>query len=772
MADLPQPPAQPAMTRKHGGGGAATAGVIIDNRTNLPDAEVRQAIEAHWVETAAMQFGHPSSFQMYATNPNGSMLSRSPFRTPTNVIEEIKLARSVVDTDDDIAAVVGQSIATAFGDGMQNLHEDERTIALFNKVCGPQAAGGMNMDMVLKEMYREYLIAASVTTLSLFTRTRYNFTPNGGGQSIQEQLATPVVGVLPAENIRVTSNDLFGNGELAYDCTDAILKEWLDKFFDPRTTAAVKNQMRQEQPVLAAVFTGRIQVPWNDQDMFTQGKTLYTLNNRMVHRTTMPKGASAYPRPPLTANFALLEAKRLLNIMDYALLQGGTNYIVIAKQGSDQLPAQQPEIDNLVDQVRSASRTGVLVGDHRLSVDIITPELKELLNPDKRKLIGRKLAMALLRIPEQVTHDSGNAGAGQELEFTARSITADRRDIKRHVEGTVYEEIVARNKSVFSKGTPSLWFPKIVLSGVKDFFDSVIKARDRGDIPRKYAVELLGFDYESGVAQRKREKDNGDDEVMTPGNVPFNGAGGNPPGDLAPGGGRPPGSSPSNGRPGGAPGGNIDPSQRQRALPPGVGAVGEAVASRWDEGVSRVVRYGEVTAELLESHPDYTQGRVTRVEQAAVETGEVQQEAASIVIPVNLSYETAGELRVFRLADGLGVVCGQRQVDGAIVARALSFREPQFNLQSAEEAAIRWGFITSLYHHPDPQLPAPVEPPPAPATAEEIAAALTTTVAHAAAGLNVPALLQQFQTMMAETVAQAVAQAIAAQPPAPPAPAE
>lgn len=460
MSDLPQPPAQPAMARRHGGGGSAT-GVVIDNRTELPDDVVREAVSAHWVETAAMQFGNPSSFQLYATNAGGNLLARSPFRTPSNVIDEIKLARQVVDTDDDIAAVIGQALATAFGDGMQNLHEDEKTISLFNKICGPLAAGGMNMDMVLKEMYREYLIAASVTTLSLFTRTRYNFKPSGGGDNIQAQLATPLVGVLPAENIRATANDIFGNSPLAYYPDDIHLQEWLQEFFGDHTTAARKNQMRVDQPILAAIFTGKIVVPWNDDDMFSAGKTLYTLNPRMVHRTTMPKGATAYPRPPLTANFALLEAKRLLNIMDYSLLQGGTNYIVIARQGSDQLPAQQPEIDNLVDQVRTASRTGVLVGDHRLSIDIITPKLEELLNKEKRTLIGRKLAMAMLRIPEQVTHDPGNSGAAQELEFTARSISSDRRDIKRHVEGTIYEEIVSRNPSTFTDGPPTLWFPKI-----------------------------------------------------------------------------------------------------------------------------------------------------------------------------------------------------------------------------------------------------------------------------------------------------------------------
>jgi hypothetical protein len=692
--ELPIPEVVPApVMRVTGGtGDKPGAGVIIDNRTDLPDESVREAVMVHWAEQAALQFGQPSSFQLYATNPEGSMLHRSPFRTPSNVIDEIRLARQVVETDDDIAATLGQCLSTAYGNGMQNQHEDERTVMLFNKICGPTATGGMNMDRVLKELHREYVIAGQVNTISMYTRTRYNFTPSGGGDSIQAQLATPLVGVIPAENIRVLTNDIFGNGELAYDPTDVALKEWLEEFFGATTSPARKNQMRGENPIMAAIFTGRVEVPWNDQDMFAAGKVLYTLNPRMVHRTTMPKGANAYPRPPLTANFALLEAKRLLNIMDYSLLQGGTNYIVVAKQGSDQLPGKQPEIDNLMDQVRSASRTGVLVGDHRLSIDIITPDLGELLNPAKRQLLGRKLSMALLRIPEQVTHDPGSAGAAQELTFIENTITSDRRDVKRHIEGNVYEEVVSRNPSSFSKGAPTLWFPKIILTGIKDFFANVVQARDRGDIPRKWAVEVLGFDYEAGVAQRKREKASGDDDVMTPASVPYsspNGPGG-PPGQP----GRPPGSSPDNGRPGGVPGPGAPP---QRALPPGLRSVGEDIRSQWSEDERRTMRYGELTVACLEAHPDHALGRVIDVEREAVASGHTIQRASVIVIPVNVEYEV-GELRAFRLAEGLSLIVGQRRDDDALVARALSFREPHYTLQSAEDAALRYGFVTATVH--------------------------------------------------------------------------
>lgn len=682
--------------------------VLIDNRSGLPDADVRDAIMAQWVETAAMQFGTPSSFQLYATSGQ-NMLTRSPFRTPSNVIEEIKLARQVAETDDDIASVIGQAVNTAFKDGMQNLHEDEATLGLFNEV-----AKNANLDIQLKELYREYLITGSVTTLQLFSRQRLSFTPSGTEERVQAQLSVPRIGILPAENLRVMSNDIFGEGSLAYDVTDQALKDWLDAYFD-RASPARRAQMAREQPIMAALFTGKVTVPFNDQDMFSAGKTLYTLNPRMVHRTTMPKGANAYARPPMTSNFALLEAKRLLNIMDYALLQGGTNYIVVAKQGSDKLPAQQPEIDNLTDQVRAASRTGVLVGDHRLEIEIITPNLSELLEPKKRKLIGRKLAMAILRIPEQVTEDPGSEGAKQELEFTANTVTADRRDIKRHVERFTYEQVVSRNPTTFKKGAPSLWFPKIILSGVKDFYDSVVKARDRGDIPRAWAVEVLGFDYDSGVAQRKREKERGDDEVMTPGAVPFDSPQNQQPGDGG-GEGRPVGSSSSNGRPGGA--SNVDPAQRQRSLIRR--RRGESIRASWDQERGEILRVGELTAAVVEEYPDHTVGRVSQIERDAVDSGDIYQEGPVAVVPVNPGYEVT-EVRALRLAEGLAMIVGQRKDDGAVVAKALCFREPQFDVQKAEELACRWGFVTRAVEVAEVAELLPAEPPPQPGLMEFVA---------------------------------------------------
>jgi hypothetical protein len=102
------------------------------------------------------------------------MLARTPFRTPNSIIDEIKLARSVADTDDDIGAAMGEMIAVAFGEGVVNQHRDEKTLEFFNQMAAPTA---LDLEAVLEEMYRELLIASSVTTVTLFSRQRLAYFP-------------------------------------------------------------------------------------------------------------------------------------------------------------------------------------------------------------------------------------------------------------------------------------------------------------------------------------------------------------------------------------------------------------------------------------------------------------------------------------------------------------------------------------------------------------------------------------------------------------------
>lgn len=677
--------AQPAMRQDYVGPGSQPlageqVGALIDNRTGLPDAQVRDVIEDRWVELAGLQFAQPSTFQLYS-NYQSSMLARTPFKTPGNVIEEIKLAKSVADSDDDVAGAFGMMMAIAYGEGLQNHHRDENTLEFFNLMTDPTT---MDLETVLEEMHREYLIAGSVTTLTLFTRKRLKYYPLKSEEPVEAQLQVPNVAILPAENLRVITNDIMNQGELAYWVEDMNMKRWLDEYFNGNTPGSRRAIMAMQEPVVATLFTGRIEVPYTDSDVNTRGKTLYTLNQSMVHRTSMPKGSMPYARPLLTRNFALLEAKRLLNIMDYALLQGGTNYIVVAKKGTDAMPAQQPEIENLVGQVTHASRSGVMVGDHRLNIEIITPDLTELLNPSKRSLLGRKIQMALLRQTEQNTGDAGTQGALNEMELLARVVSSDRKKMLNHAQSTFYADTAVRNRTVFKLGAPTIWAPKIILAGAKDFWSQVLNARDRGDIPRRWSVEALGFNYDAGLAEREREVARGDDDILMPASVPFSNDG--EPQDNGPG--RPKGTSSNNGRGRDTPGQGRDRFAPNRVIKRTAGETVKAIVDG-----TEVSFIGETTLALIEgAEEELSFGYVTALERRAIEEGEPVRSGQSLVIPVNLG-AGGSEFTSAKLGDGLRVVVGKRRGDEAMVARALRFTEPHYDLKRANEYALRWGFI-------------------------------------------------------------------------------
>jgi hypothetical protein len=293
--------------------------------------------------------------------------------------------------------------------------------------------------------------------------------------------------------------------------------------------------------------------------------------------------------------------------------------------------------------------------------------------------------MAMLGIPEQSTPDPGQAGMQAEVEMLARVIALDRHVLKRHVERAVYSEIAKRNPGEV-KGPAKLWFPKIILQGANFFTDFVLKLRDRGDIPRKFAVEAAGFDWEAGVAQRKRERQQNIDETMAPAAVPFSNAAAGPQDNNE---GRPPGSSPDNGAPGAKPG---TPPDRARPLRTINRNAGETVKAVWDEELSRTVRVGEHTFEILAEYLDTREiGRITPIERRALEARQPIKDGPIAVIPVNPRHQV-DEVRAIRLTQGLSMLVGERKGDGALVAKALCFREPEFDLLGAEEHALRWGF--------------------------------------------------------------------------------
>jgi hypothetical protein len=116
-----------------------------------------------------------------------------------------------------------------------------------------------------------------------------------------------------------------------------------------------------------------------------------------------------------------------------------------------------------------------------------------------------------------------------------------------------------------------------------------------------------------------------------------------------------------------------------------------------DEDSDRIYRAGERTYAILESYHDTQHvGRLTSHEHAALARIEENaccgpvREGPFTVLPVNPDHELS-ELHAIRLQEGASMIVGRTDY-GAVLARALVFREPRYSPLEAEETALRWGF--------------------------------------------------------------------------------
>jgi len=680
--------------------------VLVDNQTDVPDEAVLDKLIE---QTAMFGFGEGTRYMSFGSLQQGTMMARSKWRPPRDVIEEIILARDYAEKDDDVGGAIGAILAAAYRGKYSNQHEDEQIEHTYEAM-----SEDIGLLQIMREMHRELLISSQINTVTVFTRRDYEIRPEGVSRVLSRSIAAPMVGVLPAERIRIVGSDIFGEGTLGYQ-PEGALAQWLRAYWGT-TSPAKKREMRIQDPLAATLFIGKLTAPWYEEDAMSAGNNLYALNPEMVHRSTLAKGSWRYPRPLLTRNLPLLEAKRLLNVMDHALLQGGISYILLIRKGEKDRPGTPAEMANLQGLVQRAGRTGVLVGDHRLQIDVVQPNLSEMLNPQKRAMIGRKLSQALLRVPEFGSDDTG--AATQTFTELAQAVIEDDRNIViDHLHRHVWTACAKHNARVFGRSDkPLIWAPKVILQGLDQFSQYLLKLYDRGDLPRKYMVNFGGYSYSAVKAQKAREVSNNHDLIFAPPAVPYSAPGqmgqgvnpfqfGNPAGLPTPGGPTPGPQDNGAGRPGGSrtqpPGSAPDrkrPTRQIKRTP------GEAVRAEWSEDEDRVIRIGEITEQVLGEYPNATLGRLTSSERTAVEAHQTQHVGNVLVIPVNRGVWMQ-DYQAVRLAENFSLLVGHRVPDDAVMAAAVCFREPAFSQHEAEDMVVRWGWDIELGGFNDMQDP-------------------------------------------------------------------
>lgn len=254
---------------------------------------------------------------------------------------------------------------------------------------------------------------------------------------------------------------------------------------------------------------------------------LYLLRKDAIFRHTVTKAEyERYAPVRLKTILPIIEMKEHLRASDRSSLIGNTNFIVVIKKGTDKLPAKPAEIQNLQDQARVIARLPVLVGDHRLSVEIISPPIDNTLQDSRWQVLDARLVFAALKTFSPVTQGGaggGGTGVKEMSQIVANGLMSRRHMILRSLEKHIFEQVMEKNEGTLEEFPSLVFSPKrITLDFNNDIVAAVLKLRDRGDISRETALEELDYDQDVEVLRRGRERGLYDDvfQSQTPHSSP------------------------------------------------------------------------------------------------------------------------------------------------------------------------------------------------------------------------------------------------------------
>lgn len=221
-----------------------------------------------------------------------------------------------------------------------------------------------------------------------------------------------------------------------------------------------------------------------------------------------------------------------------------TNFIVLVTKGTDQHPALPQEVANLQAQVRTVARVPILVGDHRLRVEIVTPKLDNTLRAERWNTIDSRITARCYGMFMLGNYSAGASGddSVKLVKVVARGMESRRHMIVRSLEKQIFDPLFEGNEVL--KSRPKIQFhPRsIALDFDAAFASFLFDLRQAKEISRETILNQFDLDQDLEAELRQRESEEYDEIFQT--QVPF--------------------STPSQGAPGPA-----DPAQKQdpAALP-------------------------------------------------------------------------------------------------------------------------------------------------------------------------------------------------------------
>lgn len=497
-------------------------GIAIINDTEVSTEELRDglraAVESQSPELAAIRKWVTSS---QGANRKGTIFNRDKFVTPTSMFEKFKLAAEAVRSDDIVSNVVETTEQLAFKRIVMEC-EDELEEDIWNQIINE-----INLSERLREGWREMFTLSQCYPAVLFQDKQYKAS---GSRKQFGKLSVPA-GITYLDPLKVipVGNFMFGQEDLVYLADVGEAKNFQETLADENSSDLVVKQLiagyydidgedKKDERKLISDVTGVDSL---------SGRT-FLLNRRNVWRITATRPSyRRFADVRMESIFELLDLKHLLREMDRATILGSTNAIILVKKGSDDRPAQAAELQQAAEQVKTTSRIPIIVSDHRLEIEIITPKV-DYLSTEKYNGLDSRITSRLYQMLATGNYSSGT-GSDDSIKLmrvVASSMEARRDQIRDSFMDNVFKEVWRRNPKLKSQPKMQFYPRRIALDFDPNIAQFLLDLRGMGEVSRTTVLAELDIIQSDEATKRQREAEQYDD-IFTPVHVPFDSPVGN-----------------------------------------------------------------------------------------------------------------------------------------------------------------------------------------------------------------------------------------------------
>ena len=497
----------------------------------------------------------------------GTLFDRDLFVVDDSFFEQLAAAYNAAD-DDMVGAYLASSEALAFGQiKIECDDEDEENI-------WGQIAYDIHLSTHMRKVWRELALTGQAYVAAWYGTKSYKVQGKSTETGVKKKKAfnnlTVPLGLTVLDPFKVipVGNFLFGKETLCY-IADPTEKDVIDSWL-------LGDDASGADPIIQRLIVAKYEPDYRDRkELVNIGgggysvdpNRLYVLNPKYVWRTTLTRPDYARFAPvPMRRVFELLDLKRQLKAADRSALIGIAQFIVLITKGTDHHPASQYEINYLQAQASTMGASPVLVGDHRLKVEIITPKTEHIIDEERYGVLNLGIQGTLYGM--FTTTHAGRDDSLKLARVVARGLESRRDMQKDDVMNNIFMPIFELNNSLTCLPSMAFHPKRIALDFDPSLATYLLDLRDRDDLSRKSILSEVDYDEADEARLRKMEMQKYDKYFMPP-----------PPPPGAPGAPTPANSTAP--KPGGpAPGAANSPKRAGRAAGGNHGAAGNGGKAR------------------------------------------------------------------------------------------------------------------------------------------------------------------------------------------------